>query len=606
VRKRPKRQTSENQYFVKGRPSCSASAFDATPSGWINAIVCSRNGMGYLPASMGEESFRMAANIQRLPFSANDAGQDSDGCTIIQSARSNEIFLAVVGPVGAGASRARASLERACLSAGYTPHPIKVSELIREWGARNSLPLQEGLAPLDKVKRLQDIGDAMRKTDPTRVARETLARIQSLRAARTGKTLEPGVAISPGEEKIAYIIDSIRHPAETSLLRRTYANAFALVGVVCEDQERRRRILDKVFTGPQRQDQALVSKADAFIQRDADDEETSHGQHVTDAFYEADFFVDNTLSDASDAGQLLDEPLARLVDIITHSKIVRPTIEETAMHHAHSARVRSACLSRQVGAALVDGDGTVVATGTNEVPRPGGGVYGERPPLSDEEEHRCAFRETSYCSNNREQNRIIDELINALPPLRDAEDRDGLRKKLRSTAVGQLIEFSRAVHAEMDALLSAGREGISTVGTRLFVTTFPCHYCARHIVSAGVYEVQFIEPYPKSLALRLHEDAIAIEATDWQPPEEVGMAESKRRRTATTPANQSSPQGGRVLFKPFVGVSPRLYLRAFEKTRRLKDKITGEMRIQAPEWGDEWAPFTAAYPELEALLTKSL
>ena len=70
----------------------------------------------------------------------------------------------------------------------------------------------------------------------------------------------------------------------------------------------------------------------------------------------------------------------------------------------------------------------------------------------------------------------------------------------------------------MDALLSAGREGVSTVGTRLFVTTFPCHYCARHIVGAGVYEVQYIEPYPKSLALELHNDAIETNPFKWQPP----------------------------------------------------------------------------------------
>ena len=71
----------------------------------------------------------------------------------------------------------------------------------------------------------------------------------------------------------------------------------------------------------------------------------------------------------------------------------------------------------------------------------------------------------------------------------------------------------------MDALLSAGRDGVSTVGARLFVTTFPCHYCARHIVSAGVYEVQYIEPYPKSRALNLHDDSIMTDKGAWTPPE---------------------------------------------------------------------------------------
>lgn len=554
-------------------------------------------------------ALKMATVPQSLPQGANDTGQDADGRLIIQRSRSSEIFFAVVGPVGAGASRARESLERACEAAGYTPQRIKVSEIIREWGAARARDLTPEMQPIEKVKHLQNLGDEMRKGDPTYVARAVLSKIASLRAELNGAKFEKGTAVRPGEKKIAYLIDSVRHPAETSLFRRTYANAFALVGVVCEDGQRRERILDKYFTGPQRRNEALVAEADAFIQRDADDEEASHGQHVTDAFYEADFFVDNTRADPTDEHQLLDDSLARLINIITHDVLIRPTIEETAMHHAHSARVRSACLSRQVGAALVDRDGTVVATGTNEVPRAGGGVYGERPLAPDEPDHRCAFREDRFCSNNKEQNRIIDELIESIQPLREVEDRAGLRKRLRSTAVGQLIEFSRAVHAEMDALLSAGREGVSTVGTRLFVTTFPCHYCARHIVSAGVYEVQFIEPYPKSLALELHDDAIAVEENDWHPPEETGMAEAKRRSRAAAEVGRGVLEqiaAGRVLFRPFVGVAPRLYLRAFEKTRRLKDKITGNFEIQAPEWGDEWSPFTAAYPDLEAALTKSL
>lgn len=548
----------------------------------------------------------MATNVQQLPRGANDSGTESDGRGIIQANRSSEIFFAVVGPVGAGASRARDSLDRACREAGYKVETVKVSSLIAQWGEANQSPVPANLSPIDKVRHLQDLGDRMRATDPTRVARATLAKIASLRAARIGKTFTQGDVVKPGPEKVAYIIDSIRHPAETSLFRRTYANAFALVGVVCEEKERKNRILDKLFTGPQRRDTDLIAAAEAFISRDAEDENASHGQHVRDAFFEADFFVDNTLQDQIDEKQFLDDPLARLVSIISHDKIERPTIEETAMHHAHSARVRSACLSRQVGSALVDRDGTVVATGTNEVPRAGGGVYGERPLLADEPDHRCAFRETAFCSSNVQQNRIINELIDSIDELKAVADRSALVSKLRGTAVGQLIEFSRAVHAEMDALLSAGREGISTVGTRLFVTTFPCHYCARHVVSAGVYEVQFIEPYPKSLALDLHQDAIAIEEQDWLPPEEIGMAEAKRRKTVADQTERAAPRTGRVLFRPFVGVAPRLYLRAFEKTRRLKDKNTGDMNIQPPEWGDEWSPFTAAYPELEAVLTKSL
>ncbi len=93
----------------------------------------------------------------------------------------------------------------------------------------------------------------------------------------------------------------------------------------------------------------------------------------------------------------------------------------------------------------------------------------------------------------------------------------------------------------MDALLSAARKGTSVIGTRLFVTTFPCHYCARHIVAAGVDEVRYIEPYPKSQALNLQKDPIAIEHSDWKAP---------------------SQGGDKVLFRPFSGVAPTFYERS--------------------------------------------
>ncbi|MGO9265291.1 MAG: hypothetical protein ACLQBA_10480 [Candidatus Binataceae bacterium] len=123
----------------------------------------------------------------------------------------------------------------------------------------------------------------------------------------------------------------------------------------------------------------------------------------------------------------------------------------------------------------------------------------------------------------------------------------------RSQNLGDLIEFSRAVHAEMATLLSPGRKGVTTVGTRLFVTTFPCHYCARGIVAAGVDEVEFIEPYPKSRALDLHSDAISVSSKDQSPP---------------------TMRGGKMLFRPFAGVTPRLYRRACLKDRELKNPIS--------------------------------
>ena len=422
----------------------------------------------------------------------------------------------------------------------------------------------------------------MREDDHSAVARALIARIRETRALKLGLPLTKG-AIPPDGTKRAYIIDSIRHPAEVRLFRMVYESAFTLVGVVCEEERRRDRIKAKYQN-------AGDKKAAEFMQRDAKGPE-KHGQRVSDAFHLSDFFIDNTANrflpqDIPNEDWRIGDELWRLVNIITHQEMVRPTTAETAMYQASGAAMRSACLSRQVGATLITAKGELISSGTNDVPRAGGGTYGAGfGPISDEEvDERCAYwsKPEKYCSNTKEQIEMIDELIDTVDDLKKSQTkRESLRASLKRTRIGELIEFSRAVHAEMDALITAARKGESSVGARMFVTTFPCHYCARHLVAAGIDEVQYIEPYPKSRALKLHWDSIAVDPTGWKPP---------------------SMGGDKVLFRPFTGIAPRLYRNSFLKDRELKDGLTGTMHIQPPDWGGPWNIPRVSYVELEAKL----
>ena len=113
--------------------------------------------------------------------------------------------------------------------------------------------------------------------------------------------------------------------------------------------------------------------------------------------------------------------------------------------------------------------------------------------------------------------------------------------------VSDLIEFSRSIHAEMDALLAAARARISPVGCTLLCTTYPCHSCARHLVAAGITEVLYIEPYTKSLAVELHSDSLQ---TQTQEPE--------------------SGEQKKMLVSPYTGVGPRMYEDHFVKLGDLK------------------------------------
>ena len=134
----------------------------------------------------------------------------------------------------------------------------------------------------------------------------------------------------------------------------------------------------------------------------------------------------------------------------------------------------------------------------------------------------------------------------------DPAKKDDVNARLRrSSEVRGLIEFSRAVHAEMHAILNAGHSsGTRVRGGKLYVTTYPCHSCARHIIAAGIKEVRFIEPYRKSLATRLHADAIT----------------------------ESESDKHKVRIVPFDGVAPARYLDLFsEGPRGRKDPTTGKM-----------------------------
>ncbi|MBN1607238.1 MAG: hypothetical protein JW940_11440 [Polyangiaceae bacterium] len=106
-----------------------------------------------------------------------------------------------------------------------------------------------------------------------------------------------------------------------------------------------------------------------------------------------------------------------------------------------------------------------------------------------------------------------------------------------------LTEYGRAVHAEMAALLCCARVGVSPAGGALYCTTFPCHNCTKHIVAAGLRQVFYVEPYPKSLAEELHGDAVVV-----------------------TTGEASEPTSGKVVFRPSTGAGPRRFMDLFSMT----------------------------------------
>ena len=291
-----------------------------------------------------------------------------------------------------------------------------------------------------------------------------------------------------------------------------------------------------------------------MIQRDQEEIGLPHGQNVRGIFHKADVFVDTTNPD------LLKRSVSRFIELLFGNTFHTPTKQEYAMFHAQASALRSSEPGRQVGAAIATEEGDIISVGTNEVPKAGGGLYwcGDSP---DGREFSVAQAVSEpYVESNQKhiRNLVTDTIkhliaaswLNSEKAALDIDELVDLALDKQNPAlpagaqIRNLTEFGRAVHAEMAALIDAARRGVSVRNCTMYVTTFPCHLCARHIVAAGIRRVVYIEPYAKSLAADLYPDSIAIE----------GGSDEK------------------VIFEPFVGVSPRQYVKLFSMGTRKSDK----------------------------------
>jgi deoxycytidylate deaminase len=220
------------------------------------------------------------------------------------------------------------------------------------------------------------------------------------------------------------------------------------------------------------------------------------------------------------------------------------------MYLAHSASYRSGDLARQVGAAILTDRGDVLSVACNEVPRHGGGQHWEGDPGDARD---LVLGEDQ---NDILKNKILERVLHIIESLKKGSDtgsgqlalgQEDKLEELRKTGILDITEYGRSVHAEMECLLSCARNGISPKGTILFTTTFPCHNCARHIISSGIKRVVYVEPYPKSKALQLHGDEISlpIDQVKWEG------------------ATGTEGDAERVVFEPFIGIGPRRYMEWF-------------------------------------------
>jgi deoxycytidylate deaminase len=482
-----------------------------------------------------------------------------------------ELFLGLVGPIGTDLD-ALTNLIRESIKAvaNYETEVIRLIQLLTVFERWKNLPT---LPPAQYYDDAMTAGDDFRQE----IGRGDALAILAMQNLREKIRSPKGGAENP-IPRTAYIFRSLKHPDEVSAFRRTYGSAFILIGAYCPRTLRLDNLARKI-AGSEAASPAPEHKRDAakLLDRDESESEVVFGQAVRETFPFSDVFID-----VSQPREKVRDALVRFFELLFGYPWHTPTRQEQGMFLASAASVRSSAMGRQVGAALCNADGNVLSIGTNEVPKAFGGQYW------GEDEIDWRDFQLGYDSNDDIKRQNIAELLRRFRKEKWLDTKhEGLPIEalvtqayeiLKGVRVMSPIEYGRPVHAEMAALMDAARNGVSTRDTVLFSTTFPCHECARHIIAAGVQEVYFVEPYPKSLAGDLHKDAISIEGEGGE---------------------------GKVTFRPFVGVAPRLYSTLYAWKRR-KDSMGKNLTWN----GHDSQPLTvgpsSSYFEIEDLLLSRL
>lgn len=284
------------------------------------------------------------------------------------------------------------------------------------------------------------------------------------------------------------VVDSVRNPEELAVLQRTFPDFYS-IGVYASYETRWERVKEQ-YLGNQ-------SSFDRDEKTDRD-EGVPHGQRVTDCFLDVDVVINNDGQVAyleSNPGRTLASQISEFLSLVDKPRSRPPSDDESFMAMAYAVSQRSYCMKRRVGALIVDTDqGSVLSSGHNEVPR-------------HPSKHSCLNR-YGKCYRDHLKHRFRRKILDCGRGFSE-DDANTIESILWQEF--KILDRCRALHAEEMAILNLLRCGLHIPqGPVIYVTTFPCNLCANKIVTVGIKEVVYYEPYPVRESIDIFNDANVI------------------------------------------------------------------------------------------------
>jgi len=359
----------------------------------------------------------------------------------------------------------------------------KSSTFIELYNKYNTTILEKRNSKELSIPQLQVIGDLVReKIDIFQLPEYINLLIKSYRKQ------------SKAKDKHCYIaIDSLKNPFEILFFKERYS-AYYTFSIHATDETIYERFLNTDIDIKSIHKKELNKDNTDEQKGSLDSKKDFNSQNIIECIQRSDIYIDNN----HDEKDTLYKQVFKYLSLIVHPGIITPTKDEIIMQLALNAKLNSGCISRQVGAVVLNKYDSIRAVGWNEVPE------GQMPCIL--RSHNELLSNTSLLDySNYEKNKLRKqkEFKFIYKNNFEVSNKQGLNdsfcfKQVQNKIDGEKNQvYTRSLHAEENAFLQASKYGnTEIIGGQLFTTASPCFLCAKKAYQLGMKRIVYIEAYP--------------------------------------------------------------------------------------------------------------
>ncbi|WP_321276243.1 hypothetical protein [Thiomicrorhabdus indica] len=306
------------------------------------------------------------------------------------------------------------------------------------------------------------------------------------------------------------VIDSFRNPMEVMFFKERYAGFYLFsINSKQEDIDFRLQKINEMHEDEVRKQSSKEEDVEALANIDY-----FTSQNIRDCIQKADIHISNDGQNLDSCKETLYRKIIKYTSLIMHPGLITPSQDEKMMQIAYTAKLNSGCLSRQVGAAVTNFNGSLVSIGWNSV------AQGQTPCLlrnkvellrivekEQDLEKYSAYsdfeKSTEFSDAIQIYSKPITDEDKPINPFKEEYSYKGLNQSFCFKSIYNKHEddknqvHTRSLHAEENAFLQISKYGGEGVkGGTLYSTASPCELCSKKAVQLGITNIVYIDPYP--------------------------------------------------------------------------------------------------------------